>query len=529
MAIKVMIVDDEHLGRALVKLGTDWEANGFEIIGEADSGRSALELMEQAVPDVLFTDICMPFMDGLELSLRVREEYPQVRIIIMTGHREFEYAQRAVKLGVTEFLLKPVNNEEILKVILKLKNEITEQREREREISSIRTQLRHSLPIVKEHFLNDVIHGKVEEKQARELLSKYGLGFVEGQIFCLYIKLCLNENREAEYEELRTKVVSEAEEFLAKPHAFIGGNDGDIILLADGSYSEADISTLRDKLCMLLSKDIAGAITIGVGGRYTGAYGAALSYKEAREAVKARIIYGNDRMIRFEELNNLRKENSELLEGNWSEFAAFIKNGIEDKAREYIHNYILWISGTGYLDIQLIRLLCTNVVTINITVLNEMGKKLHQVFTKDYDVFNEISKIDTLKDMEELLQYFVREIINYIQAGKEKKTNQLAEEAKKYIAEHLCEPDLSLKGIAKSMYMNESYLSRVFKSEVGENVTDYVLRLRICKALEYLNETSLKSYEISERIGFSDSHYFGLCFKKYTGKSVNEYRKGFLK
>ncbi len=528
MSIKVMIVDDEHLGRALIKLGTDWEANGFEILGEANSGKSALDFMRHNVPDVLFTDICMPFMDGLELSERVREEYPQVRIIIMTGHREFEYAQRAVKLGVTEFLLKPVNNEDVLKVILKLKREITEQREKEREISNIRTQLSDSLPIVKEHFLKDLIHGKVEEKQTPELLMKYDLEFVEGEIFCLYTKLCLNEHEEKK-GELRTKVISESEKLFTKPHACIGVNDGDIILLMGGSSDEDDISALRGKIHTILSEDTECAVTIGVGGRYTGIRGVALSYKEAKEAVKARIIYGNDRTIHFEELNNLRQENSDLLEGNWSEFAAFIKNGIEDKAGEYIHNYILWISGTGFLDIQIIRLLCTNVVTISITVLNEMGKKLPQVFPKGYDVFNEISKIDTLKDMEELLQYFVREIINYIQAGKEKKTNQLVEEAKKYIAEHLCEPDLSLKGIAKSMYINESYLSRVFKSEAGENVTDYVLKLRICKALEYLDKTSLKAYEISEQIGFSDSHYFGLCFKKYTGKSVNEYRKGTLK
>lgn len=529
MSIKVMIVDDEHLGRALVKLGTDWEANGFEIIGEADSGKSALEFMKGSIPDVLLTDICMPFMDGLELSERVRKEYPQVRIVIMTGHREFEYAQRAVKLGVTEFLLKPVNNEEIVNVLVKLRKDILEQREREREISSIRTQLDNSLPIVREHFINDLVHGKADKLQCPELIKKYGLEFVNGQVSCLYIKPCLNEQGEAVYGAWKRDVTAAAERMITAAHAGISTADGDVILLVDGCCSENDILALKETIKHAVSGKACCAATIGVSGRHAGVEGAACAYREAKEAAKARIIYGKDRIIRFEELDCLRQENSELLEGNWSEFAAFIRNGIEDKAREYIHNYILWISGTGSLDIQIIRLLCTNVVTISITVLNEMGKKLTQVFPEGYDVFNEISRVDTLEDMEELLRYFVSEIINYIKAGKEKKTCQLVDEAKKYIQEHLCESDLSLKKIAKSLYVNESYLSRVFKAEAGENVTEYVLKLRIGKALKYLNETSLKVYEISELIGFSDSHYFGICFKKYTGKSVNEYKKGNFK
>lgn len=525
MSVKVMIVDDEHLSRALIKLGMEWEANGFEMIGEADSGKTALAFMEQNVPDVLFTDICMPFMDGLELSEKVRERYPKVKIVIMTGHREFEYAQRAVKLGVTEFLLKPINNEEVLKVVLKLKKEVAEQREREREIDSIRTQLSHSLPIMREHFVYDLVHGKISDEQLHEQLRKYGLEFVENNVSCLFIKLCLKEHKEVRFADLKKSVINAIGDYFTKPFADYGANDEDIVLLTDGSLDEEDLLALKETINGVAAVNPEYSFAIGIGGTYNGVRGAAQSYREAKDAVKARIIYGNNRIIYFNELNTLRQENSKLLEGNWYEFSSCIKNGMIDKAMEYIHNYIRWISGTGSLDIQIIRLLCTNVVTINITVLHELGKKTSQVFPGSYDVFNEISRIDTLKDMEQLLCYFVAEIINYIQSGKEKKTSQLVEEAKKYIEERFCDQGLSLKSIAKSLYVNESYLSRVFKAEAGENITDYVFRCRINKAIEYLNGTNLKAYEISERVGFNDSHYFSLCFKKHTGKSINEYRK----
>lgn len=525
MSVKVMIVDDEHLGRALIRLGIEWEANGFEIMGEADSGKSALDFMEQKAPDILFTDICMPFMDGLELTQQVRERYPRVRIVIMTGHREFEYAQRAVKLGVTEFLLKPINSQEVLKIVLKLKQEIMEQKAHEKEIDSIRAQLSRSLPIMKERFINELIHGGLAEEQVPELLKKYNAEFVLGQSFCLLIKLCWKNPGAAAAKELKSSIIQRVELLIDSVYAGCETNEEDYVLLIEGACEDSRILILRDGITELLADYPEYSINMGVGGRYTGVPGLLQSYKEAKDAVKARVVYGHNRVIYFHQLDALRQENSKLLEGNWHEFSSFIKNGMADKAKDYIHNYILWISRTGSLDIQIIRLLCNHVVTVNLAVLHEQGKRLSQVFPCGYDVSNEISKVDTLEDMERLLQYFVSKVILYIQSNKEKKSGQLVEDTKRYIEEHLCESNLSLKVMAKILYVNESYLSRVFKAEAGENITDYILRLRISKAMEYVNETKLKAYEISERIGFNDSHYFSLCFKKYTGKSINEYRK----
>lgn len=258
MAIKVLVVDDEYLERALIRLGTDWTGNGFEIIGEAESGEEALKIIQKNKPDIVFTDICMPFMDGLELAEKICEKYEDIRIVIVTGHREFDYAQRALRLGVTDFLLKPINNEEVLSISLKIKANIEKER------------------------------------------------------------------------------------------------------------------TARDG------------------------------------------------------------KNNELYQPN---------EGLYEKART-------------------------------------------------------------------------------------KRINALVEKAMAYIKENLSDPDLSLKSIARNLYVNESYLSRVFKQEMDEGITEYITKLRIDKSIEYINNTDLKAYAIAERIGISDPHYFSICFKKYTGKSINEFRKG---
>ena len=256
---KVLIVDDEYLERTLIKLSVDWVTHDFEIIGEADSGESALRLIEKNPPDILITDICMPFMDGLKLCKAVREKYDHIKIIIITGHRDFEYAKTAINIGVTDFLLKPINSEEVLKIAMKLKQEIIDKREFLSEYNAMKKQLSGGLP-----FIN------------------------------------LQDNKK-----------------LSEP---------------------------------------------------------------------------------------------------------------------------------------------------------------------------------------------VEKIIAYIE-------------------ENLTNSDLSLSTIANSLFMNYSYLSRIFKQEMEESITEYVTKLRINKSILYINNTNLKAYEIAEKVGIKDAHYFSICFKKYTGKSINEYRK----
>lgn len=350
-AIKVLIVDDEHLERALIKLGTNWSEYGFEIVGEADSGQSALEKIKELKPEVVFTDICMPFMDGLELSSRLREIYPDIRVVIITGHREFEYAQRALRYGVTEFLLKPIKSREIQEVIQRLKNEIHREKEAVEQFASL------------------------------------------------------------------------------------------------------------------------------------------------------------------------------ILEVDWKELSFHLKNGIKDKILDLIDGYLSRVAELGNIEITTVRMLCTNIVSALTTVLSDMGKKISDIFEAEYDIYAKIGKADSLEDASAVLKDFAEKIIDYINFSKGKKVNELVERAKEYIEQNYTKEEIGLGDIAAKLFVNQSYLSRVFKVETGDSITEYISKLRINKSIEYITGTNLKVYEIAEKVGISDPHYFSICFKKYTGKSVNEYKK----
>ena len=122
--LKVLIVDDEYLIRNLLKLRINWDEYGMTVVGEASNAREALDMIDEYMPDIIFTDICMPYMDGIEFSKIALERYPDIKILILTGHDEFEYARRSIKIGVSDFILKPINVNEIEKSLLKLKKKI---------------------------------------------------------------------------------------------------------------------------------------------------------------------------------------------------------------------------------------------------------------------------------------------------------------------------------------------------------------------------------------------------------------------
>jgi two-component system response regulator YesN len=216
---------------------------------------------------------------------------------------------------------------------------------------------------------------------------------------------------------------------------------------------------------------------------------------------------------------------SNIFDVDWKELSFHAKNGIEDKVTAFIDSYISKLSELGNIELSTLRMLCANIISVLNTVLNDMGKKISDIFKSDSDIYKRLGEIETLKDAAEVLKEYGVQITQYINEIKGKKVNDLAQKAKEYIDSNYTKADLNLTDIASNLYVNQSYLSRVFKVETKESIVDYISKLRINKSIEYIANTNLKAYEIAEKVGINDPHYFSICFKKYTGKSVNEFKK----
>ncbi len=159
---KIMVVDDEEEVRQSIIRQIDWSRAGFEVIGDAENGKEALEKIDQIEPDVVLTDIRMPYMDGLSLAEAIRQRHPSIKIVIFSGFDEFEYAKKAIKLNVIEYILKPVNVEELTAILKRIKGSLDEEIEQKRNVSLLRESYVKNLPIIREHFLNDLLHGGMD-------------------------------------------------------------------------------------------------------------------------------------------------------------------------------------------------------------------------------------------------------------------------------------------------------------------------------------------------------------------------------
>ena len=189
---RILLVDDEEEVRKGIIRKMEWEKLGFEVAGDAENGEEALEKVEQLQPDVVITDIRMPYMDGLTLTRRIREKYPSIRVLIFSGYDDFEYAQQAIKLHVTEYILKPVNVEELSEILTRVRENLEEEIKQRRDIDSLRESYLGNLPILRELFLNDLVRGEADESAVEPKLREYGVDILDA---CRWVAAVIHVER----------------------------------------------------------------------------------------------------------------------------------------------------------------------------------------------------------------------------------------------------------------------------------------------------------------------------------------------
>ena len=192
MTYKVFLAEDEIVTREGIRDNVDWDAAGFEFCGEASDGEIALQLIEETKPDVIITDIKMPFMDGLQLSKIISEHMPWVKIIILSGHDEFDYAQSAVKLGVTEYLLKPISAKDLHKVLVRVAATLDKEKQELENLKKLQTRVEDSMMLSREKFLLDLMMGVVTSAQAIEQSQLLGLDITAKYylVALIHVELC---------------------------------------------------------------------------------------------------------------------------------------------------------------------------------------------------------------------------------------------------------------------------------------------------------------------------------------------------
>lgn len=530
--LKVLIVDDERLIRNLLKMRINWKELGMEIVGEAASALEALTMIDEIVPDIIFTDICLPCMDGIEFSRVVTEKYPHIRIVVITGHDEFEYAKSCVKLGISDFVLKPINVQEITGIALSLKSKIHEEQNHLQEYELLKQKIKQSLPYLKEKFLNELIYGELCIEEIQEKMEYFGVNkntssnLFQVAVIEVWEKFwdTAIDNKEEAKILLSIKCVDLIKKFFQKDlynHVFLDNSRRIVIIFNDSSL---DISECCEMLKILLMNSLKCFLGIGIGTAYYGEENIRVSYKEAYEALNYKIVIGNNQVISYQDID-YTTENHSNNQNKIEKLIFAIKAGISETEEELLEQLFGRISYQGSSTIDRARLDAFDLLSACLRISMDFDIDMTDIWEQKSQPYNDIVKIDNLPELKNYFKQLIYNINGKLKRLNDTKTGKQVRLIQEYISDNLSNAELSLASIAKEFYISASHLSRIFKQETGQTLVEYITKLRIAKAEKLLRGTEFKGYQIGEMIGIPDPHYFSILFKKYTGLSINTYRK----
>ncbi|MBJ6362423.1 response regulator [Paenibacillus sp. GCM10012307] len=535
---KVLLVDDEADVREGLLLEMDWKACGFIVSGVAENGKEALELMESLDPDVVITDISMPFMNGLELAGRLRTLNPLLKLVILTGYDEFDYARQAVRLHVDEYLLKPFSSDTLRDLLLRIRQRIEEEMSHREDIRRLQEHYRISLPMLGESFLASLLTRRLPKALIAEKARSYGLRLNGHAYVVAAIALHSPEEEASPGPGQSLRASGDVDLML---HAMLniakeiwdaerlGSNfiyQNHIVLLAVGEGDEAWHSRLQgtlDNVLRSIDHFLKLPITIGVGSAVTDASHLKHSFTDALLALDYRLVLGSGKVIDICDVE--RRDNQHLRLDELKEQALIrsLKVGTAEELAEVVERLFadLHDASFAYSDIQLYLL---EVVTAVLRTAKDAGVQFDTLFWPGFQLHSELFNYADLREMQSGFYDICSRIMGHIASYRQSAYKELVEKAIRYTKENYMDASLSIQKVCVYLHISAGYFSSVFKKEVKVTYGQYLMSIRMEAAKELLRATELKAFEIAERVGFADPNYFSFCFKKGVGVSPKEYR-----
>lgn len=542
---KLLVVDDEVEVRKGIINKIEWDKLGYEIVAEAENGKEAFELFEKTLPDVLLTDIKMPFMDGLELTRLVKEKYPATRVIVMTGFDEFEYAHKAIKLNVCEYLLRPVGAQELSEILSKVKKQIDEEIAEKENVHALREYYRKSIPVLREKFLSSLVTTTMEKEDIVEKAENYKMD-LEGNGYIVAVAsfddnkagnpIELEGMKDSEYADLNEEralfkfaLLNMVEEVVNKHNlGFAFLNEENVVILSVCREREREEATSRflkilEELKQYIERFMKFSVTIGVGNLCENIIFVNRSYQNALAALDYRIFMGDNRIIWIEDIEPVSASKVVFDENKERVLTSCLKVGTQEEMKETIDRLFEDVVNfkASYKDYQIYIM---EILTSILKAARDADVDIDSVFGYNHNLLIELYSLKSIEEAQGWFKNISSKIMNYIVKDRQDTYKELVNKAKRFVKKNYMDSEININGVCNYLHLSPTYFSFIFKKETKTTFINYVTQIRMEASKELLRTTNLKAFEIAEKVGYSESNYFSYSFKKKFGMSPSEYR-----
>jgi two-component system response regulator YesN len=518
---RMLIVEDFFYDREEAKTIINWQDFNIEIVGAVENGIEALESIPMCQPDIVFTDIEMPRMDGMELTQRIKQQYPSIKIVFMSCHSEFEYARNALKLDVSAYITKPFMQQEVSEVFHQLCNEITSEREREQKRKMLEEKASKSEYLMREQLFRRTLLDTYDENiDLEEAFQVVGISETKTlfQVLVLETDTPDGEGHLSGHGQIQPmdkwiyQLVSQYKREGLFQWEVVPIQMSEIrfalIMLYDYSLTAQQGKSNGYKIAEMIKQYLAcsqmGSLTIAIGNVFREITQLNQQYERCLSAIKQRFFLGKGQIIDIKDVP-VQTENINI---NSDKLKVRLRNlifsGNIPDIQKLMDESLRFIN-RGFTESSVRNYFLAMIINAKL-LLEDNGINIQETEGKIPDCWESISKLQTLEEIIECMTGFFIKLQTFIIDNKRDKNAQVIKAVKDFIEEHYWQ-DITLSAIANEMYFSPNYINTLFKEETGDTIPEYKTKVRINKAKEYLKDPSLKLYEIVEKVGYKQTPY----------------------
>ena len=534
--LKVFLVEDEVVVREGIKNNIHWEEEGFQFAGEASDGELAYPLIQKNRPDILITDIKMPFMDGLELSRLVKQEMPDVKIIILSGYDEFEYAKEGISIGITDYLVKPISGNQLLEAVKKVGRLVEEEQQQRRFLATFEQERLENTQLARQKFFRSLVSGTKPVSALLKEGREIGMELASNRYNILLFQIFAGDGGEGydEEENRVTKAIEEMTERIAGVLMIELGLEGWAFILKE--TGEKELAEVQENFLRRLEETLHSYENV----EYFGGLGRPAMrlselgrcFEEASRAFAYRYLKKRNQVIdssqeqEEDEQEDIRLNDLDVRQLDRRVAESFLKTGLKSQIPHFLDKYL---KSFGEKNIQ--SMLFRQYMTIDLYFaavgqVQQIGFEASDLVERCGDFQSMTSVFSTVEQTKEYLTKVLEAALELREDVSQKKYSSLLKDAKAFIQENYDNEEISLNMTAASVNLSPNHFSTIFSQATGQTFIEYLTAVRMDKARELLRGTSMKTAEIAFAVGYKDPHYFSYLFKKTQECTPREFRAG---